>query len=129
MSPIFGSLLALVAACLLAGARPAAALPNPGPLAFMGPTPAADADVTASPITIQLDATCSFDEGTLAVSLNGTNIPASSFVPFSACTNGRKASKQVGVAVTIPNGTISTAPAVLDVPQSANFSGSGNGTA
>jgi YVTN family beta-propeller protein len=129
MSPVVGPAVAFVVACVLAGARSAGALPNPGPLAFTGPTPAANATVTATPITIQLDATCSFDEGTLAVSLNGTNVPASSFLPFSTCSNGRKASQQVSVGVTLPNGTISTAPAVLDVPQAGSFSGSGNGTA
>ena len=128
MSPIAGSAVAFLIACLLAGAPPAAALPNPGPIAFTGPTPAANSSVTTTPVTIQLDATCSFDESTLAISLNGTNVPASSFVPFSACNNGRKTSRQVSVGLTMPNGTISSAPTVLTVPQPGSFSASGNGT-
>jgi YVTN family beta-propeller protein len=97
-------------------------------LRFVGPTPAANAAITTTPITVQLDATCTFDEGTLAVSLNGASIPASSFVPFSACANGRKASRTVSVAIVIPNGTIAGAPTTLPASGSGSFSGSGNGT-
>ena len=48
MSPIVGSAVAVLIACLLAAAPPAAALPNPGPIAFVGPTPAAGASVVFS---------------------------------------------------------------------------------
>jgi YVTN family beta-propeller protein len=117
-----------LAIAVLALARGALALPNPGPLAFAGPTPGAGSTVTSTSVSVQLDATCTFDESTLAVSLNGTSIPASSFTPFSACANGRKASKVVSVGVTLPSGTISTAPTTLSAPANGSFSASGNGT-
>jgi YVTN family beta-propeller protein len=108
------------------------ALPAPGPLQFISPSPANESLVTASSILVKLDAACNFDTGTLAVSLNGTPIPASSFLPFSACTNNRITSQTVNATVTLPNGTIGSAPSQLSItnlasPPSANFSGSGNG--
>jgi YVTN family beta-propeller protein len=104
------------------------AMPAPGPLRFITPTPAADATVTTGTVSLRLDAACSFDPDTLAVSLNGAAIPASQFKPFSACANNRITSQTVSVATTLPNGTISGAPATLDAGDTGNFSGSGNGT-
>jgi YVTN family beta-propeller protein len=103
------------------------ALPAPGPLRFVGPTPGAGALVTTGTVSLQLDAACSFDPGTLAVSLNGSPIPAGNFLPFSGCTGGRITSQVVVVAVSLPNGTITSGPTSLDAGATGNFTGSGSG--
>src|SRR5215813_10500322 len=74
---------------LLLRAPAVLALPAPGPLNFIAPSPAQSSLVTSGSISVKLDATCTFDPNSLAVTLNGTTIPASQFLPFSACTNGR----------------------------------------
>jgi YVTN family beta-propeller protein len=119
-------LVAVPGMLLLTAAR-VGALPAPPPLRFVGATPGSNAVVTASPIGVALDASCTFDPGTLAVSVNGQSVPSSAFLPFSACTNGRMTSQTASVALTLPNGTVSTAPASLEAGQSGTFSGSGNG--
>ncbi len=103
------------------------ALPSPGPLQFIAPTPAASMLVTSGTISLRLDAACTFDPNTLAVSLNGAAIPASQFLPFSACTGGRITSQTATVTITLPNGTISSAPASLNARSAGSFSGSGTG--
>ena len=113
---------------MIATGGAALALPNPGPLSFIGATPAPDSTIKTASTSVQLDAACTFDESTLAVSLNGTAIPASSFTPFSACTSGRKTSRVATVGVTLPNGTITSAPTTLSAPASGAFSASGTGT-
>jgi YVTN family beta-propeller protein len=118
-----GFLLAIV----LGTAPPALSLPAPAPLAFVAPTPPANALVTSSPVTVRLEAACSFDEGTLAVTLNGASVPAAGFLPFSACSGGRKTSQTVAVTVVIPNGTIGSAPTTLTAGTQGTFSGSGSG--
>ena len=105
----------------------ARALPSPGPLRFIAPTPAAGAVVTASPVSVRLDATCTLDTATLAVTINGTAIPASAFLPFSACTNGRKTSQTASVSVTLPNGTITGGPTALITGDTGNYTGTGTG--
>ncbi|HJW68221.1 MAG TPA: hypothetical protein VJ829_02565, partial [Candidatus Binatia bacterium] len=47
--------------------QPAPALPNPGPLRFINPTPADGAVVTSGTVGVALDATCTFDPNSLAV--------------------------------------------------------------
>jgi YVTN family beta-propeller protein len=116
---VVGLLLALPASLL--------ALPNPPPIRFIAPTPVMDALVTASPLSIRLDASCTFDPATLAVSLNGVTVPAGGFLPFSSCTGGRITSQTVNVSLTLPISTISTAPTSLNAGLTGNFSGSGNG--
>src|SRR5215472_8821891 len=76
---------------------------------------------------VAVDASCTFDPNSLAVTLNGTTIPASAFRPFSACSGGRITSQTVMVAVTLPTATIGSAPTSLDAGQAGNFSGSGTG--
>src|SRR5262245_19061985 len=124
-SVLFGSTLFVV----LALAPPAFSLPNPGPLQFIAPTPPGNVIVTSGPVNLRVDATCSFDEGTLTLTLNGTSIPAAAFLPFSACSGGRKTSQTVPVTVAFPNGTIGSAPTTLTAGAQATFSGSGNGDA
>ncbi|HZP40504.1 MAG TPA: beta-propeller fold lactonase family protein, partial [Candidatus Binatia bacterium] len=118
-------ILAVSLAFLLMDVPRARAIPAPGPLRFLAPAPSSL--VTTSSISVQLDAACTFDPATLAVSLNGAAIPASRFLPFSACTNNRMTSQPVSVALPLPNGTISSAPASLTAGQTATFSGSGTG--
>lgn len=103
------------------------ALPAPGPLAFAGATPQQGSLVTNGSVNVVLTATCTFDEGSLAVTLNGTPISQSGFLPFSACTNSRKTSKVVNVPISLPNGSITGAPGTLSAGDSANFSASGTG--
>src|SRR5512145_2949716 len=106
------ALAAAVAALLVcAHAEQAVALPNPGPLRFISPTPAANALVTSASVTVQVDAACTFDPGSLAVSLNGVPLSQGQFLPFSACVNNRITSQPASVTLTLPNGTISAAPA------------------
>jgi YVTN family beta-propeller protein len=121
--------LGLVVAMLLGLSRPALALPNPSPLRFTAPTPGAGSLVTTGAVNIRLEAPCSFDEGSLAVSLNGGPLPTASFLPFSPCSNGRKTSKTVAIGVTLPNGTIATAPTILEAGSQGDFSGNGSGDA
>src|SRR5262249_26831181 len=130
---IEGSALRHVAAagCLvaasLAGARAVRAMPAPGPFRVIDPTPPQGGVVTTRTVELRLDPACTFDPNTLAVTVNGNTIPTSSFLPFSACTNNRITSQTVNVAITLPNGTISSAPTTLNKGDSASFSGSGTG--
>jgi YVTN family beta-propeller protein len=119
--------VAVVAAALL---RPfmASALPAPGKLLFMNPTPAESSMVTTTTASIRLDAVCTLDTNSLAVNYNGTPVPASSFLPFSACTNGRMQSQTATVSVTLPNSTITGGPTSLNAGQSGNYTGSGTGS-
>lgn len=102
-------------------------MPAAGALRFIAPTPLDAALLTTGSINVKLDASCSFHPDTLAVSLNGTTIPASGFLPFSACTANRITSQTVNVPITLPNGTISSAPSSLTAGDTGNFSGSGDG--
>src|SRR4026208_1347773 len=77
------------------------AMPAPGALRFIAPTPLDAALVTTGSINVKLDASCTFDPDTLAVSLNGTALPAAGFLPFSACTAGRITSQTVNIALTL----------------------------
>src|SRR5262245_13758376 len=122
-SVLFGGTLFLV----FATAPPAFSLPNPGPLRFIAPTPPAGAVITSGPVNLRLDAACTFDESTLSVTLNGTSIPAAGFLPFSACSGGRKTPQTVPATVVFPNGTIGSAPVTLTAGAQGTFSGSGNG--
>src|SRR5262249_41626374 len=118
--PLRGALGAILAP------PPAAwALPNPGPLRFIGSTPADGAVVTTGTVGVAVDASCTFDPNSLAVTLNGTTIPANAFRPFSACSGNRITSQTVMVAVTLPTATIGSAPTSLDAGQAGNFSGRG----
>ena len=109
-------------------APPAAwSLPAPGPLVFTGPTPAQDATVTTASTGVRIDAACTVDSNSLAVSLNGTPIPTASFLPFSACAGGRKQSQTVNVGLTLPNSTITGGPTSLTAGQSATYTGSASG--
>jgi YVTN family beta-propeller protein len=119
--------LGLAVAFLLARAAALWALPAPAPLQFGAPTPAADALVTTGTVSVRLNAACSFDPGTLAVSLAGTPIPAAQFLPFSACANGRMTSQTATVALALPNGTIAGGPASLTAGAAGNFTGGGTG--
>src|SRR4029453_7051414 len=119
--------LRFLLAIVLGTAPPALSLPTPAPLAFVAPTPPANALVTSSPVAVRLEAACSFDEGTLAVTLNGASVPAAGFLPFSGCSGGRKTSQTVAVTVVIPNGTIGSAPTTLTAGAQGTFSGSGSG--
>jgi YVTN family beta-propeller protein len=102
-------------------------LPAPGPLVFTGPTPAQDATVTMASTGVRINAACTVDPNSLAVSLNGTPIPTASFLPFSACSNGRKLSQTVNVGLTLPNSTITGGPTSLTAGQSATYTGSASG--
>jgi YVTN family beta-propeller protein len=105
------------------------ALPAPGALRFIAPTPNGGALVTSGTVSVRLDASCTFDTNSLAVSVNGTPVAASQFLPFSGCSGGRITSQTAVVAISLPNGTISAAPtSSLNVGAPASFSGSGNGT-
>jgi YVTN family beta-propeller protein len=105
------------------------ALPAPGPLVFTGSTPPSNALVTQSTIGVQLDAACSVNPATLAVTLNGNTVPQASFLPFSSCNNGRMQSQVATVSVTLPNGTITGGPTSLTAGGSANYTGTGTGSA
>src|SRR5439155_1147652 len=106
---------------------PTRANPAPGPLRFIAPTPVAGSVVTSTTVSVRLDAECTVDPSTLAVSLNGTSIPASQFQPFSACQNGRMSSQTASVGLPLPNGTITSGPTSLTARTTASFSGSGTG--
>src|SRR5215468_5280303 len=99
-------------------------LPAPGPLVFMNPTPADGATVSTATINARLDASCTVDPTTLAVSLNGTSIPVAGFLPFSTCSGGRKQSQTVVVSLTLPNTTITAGPSTLTAGQSATYTAS-----
>jgi YVTN family beta-propeller protein len=114
---------------LLAHPTPIPAIPNPGPLRFIAPSPAAGSVASTSTISVQLDAACTLDPATLAVSLNGSAIPAAQFLPFSACNANRITSQAVVVALALPDGTISGGPASINAGAVAAFSGSGTGDA
>src|SRR6185295_17739664 len=116
----------ITAACVLR-ATAASSMPAPAKLAFMDPTPLKNTVVSSATISVRLDAACSVDTNTLAVSFNGNAIPASSFMPFSACSSGRMQSQTATVAQSLPNGTISSGPTSLDAGQSATYSGSTTG--
>jgi YVTN family beta-propeller protein len=117
----------VVLGAILAHPPAAWGLPNPSPLRFIGPTPSDGAVVTSGTVSVAVDASCTFNPNSLTVTLNGTTIPASAFQPFSACTGGRITSQTVPVTVTLPTGTITSAPTSLDAGQAGNFSGSGTG--
>src|SRR5262245_44999980 len=120
--------LAVLSAAILCGwAEWAAALPNPPPLRFL--SPALNAVLTTPTVGVQVDASCTFDPQTLVVTINGTNVPTSQFLPFSACANNRITSAVASVSLSLPNGSISSAPVSLNAGQTGNFSGSGNGDA
>ena len=90
--PVVGSLVLLAVPALVE------ALPAPSGPTFIAPTPAAGALVTSGTVSVRVDASCTFDTGSLAVSLNGTPIPTSQFLPFSACSGGRITSQTAVVA-------------------------------
>ncbi len=121
-------MLAALGADLLVACR-ASALPAAPPLYFVAPTPGDGALFTGGTVTVKLDASCSFNPATLAVSLNGVAIPASAFLPFSACTAGRMTSQTATAAVALPNGNIASGPSAITVGGSATFSGTGSGSA
>ncbi len=125
----FVSIVGFAVGCWLACAATARALPAPGPLRFIDPTPAENAHIAIGSVNVALDAACTFDPNTLAVTLNGSPVAAAGFLPFSACVDGRKTSQTVNVAVSLPNGTISSGPTSLTAGQTGNFSGSGSGDA
>src|SRR5262245_10463043 len=60
---------------ILAHAPAAWGLPNPSRLRFIGPTPSDGAVVTSGTVSVAVDASCTFDPNSLAVTLNGTTIP------------------------------------------------------
>ena len=66
-----------VLALMLIGAMRVHGLPAPGALRFVAPSPGQGTLVTAASVAVKLDAACTFDGNTLAVSLNGTPIAAS----------------------------------------------------
>jgi YVTN family beta-propeller protein len=113
---------------LVVFAPKAFALPAPGPLRFVAPTPVANALVTSTSVSVRLDAACTFDPDTLAVALDGNAIPAGQFLPFSGCTNDRITSQTVVVSITLPNGSITGGPSSLAAGVAGSFSGTGNGT-
>jgi len=102
-------------------------MPAPTALVFIDPTPAKLAIVTTATANVRLDAACSVDTSTLAVSFNGTTIPATNFLPFSACTNGRKQSQTATVSLALPNSTITGGPTSLTAGDSATYSGTTSG--
>ena len=117
----------LLVAALLAHPPAAWALPAPTNLKFVDPTPADKAVVTVGTVTVRLDAACSVEPNTLAVSFNGATIPQASFLPFSACSAGRMLSQTATVGLTLPNSTISGGPTSLTAGQSATYTGSASG--
>ena len=117
----------LLVAALLVHPLAAWSLPAPGPLVFMNPTPADDATVTAASISVRIDAACTVDPNTLAVSFNSVTVPQAGFLPFSACSSGRKQSQTVALSVALPNSTITAGPTSLNAGQSATYSGSASG--
>jgi len=121
------SLCGLAMAFLSAFAPPAWSLPTAGPLRFIDPTPAESTTITAGTISVKLDATCTVNPSTLAVTINGNPIPQGSFLPFSACSGGRMTSQTALVSVTLPNSTISGGPAALNAGASGNYTGTGTG--
>jgi len=112
------------AAALLLVATGAAALPAAPKLKFADPTPADGAVVTTGTTSVRIDAVCSVDPNSLAVSLNGSAIPQSSFLPFSACSSGRMLSQTVVVALSLPNSTITSGPTSLTAGDMATYGGS-----
>ena len=118
-----------VTLAVLLTARGAWPLPAPGPLRFVSPTPGADALITTGTVSLAVDAACTFNPATLAVTLNGTTVPAAGFLPFSSCSGGRITSQTVVVAVSLPNGTIGSAPTVVNAGANGTFNGSGTGDA
>src|SRR4029453_10170511 len=119
--------LGLVFAIVFGTAPPALSLPNPAPLDFVAPTPPAGVVVTSSPVSLRLEAACSFDEGTLAVTLNDTSVPAAAFLPFSACSGGRKTSQTVPATIVVPDSAIGLAPASLTAGAQGRLSPAGAG--
>ena len=80
------AIAALTADLFLAGR--AVALPAAPSLYFAAPTPGDGALFAGGTVTVKLDASCSFNPATLAVSFNGVPLSASAFLPFSACREG-----------------------------------------
>jgi YVTN family beta-propeller protein len=99
-------------------------LPAPTQLKFIDPSPAPNGMVTTGTASVRIDAACTVDPDTLAVSFNGTPIPSSSLLPFSACSGGRMQSQTASITIALPNGTISAGPTSLNAGQSATYSGS-----
>lgn len=118
-----------VAGLLVMWSESAGALPAPGPLTFISPSPANNAKVTAGTINVKLDAACTVNPATLAVDINGTTIPQASFLPFSACTSGRMQSQIATVNISLPNSTITGGPTSLSAGGSGNYTGNGTGDA
>ncbi len=119
--------IVLLAAALLMHPATAWSLPAPPKLRFVDPTPANGGVVTVTTASVRLDAACSVDPNTLSVSLNSTPIPAGSFLPFTACTDGRMQSQTVSVGLTLPNSAITGGPTSLTAGQSATYTGSASG--
>jgi YVTN family beta-propeller protein len=121
----------LLAIALLVHVPSAWSMPAPTDLKFIDPTPADKAVVTLSTASVRLDAACSVDPNSLAVSFNGAAIPTASFLPFSACAGGRMQSQTVTVSLPLPNSSITGGPTSLNAGQSATYtasaSGGGNG--
>lgn len=117
----------VVAVVVVLFASTAWPLPAPTDLKFIDPTPAQNAVVTATTAGVRIDAACTVDPNTLAVSLNGTATPAASFQPFSACSNGRMQSQTATVTLALPDSTISGGPTSLNAGQSATYTGSASG--
>src|SRR5262245_20626294 len=103
------------------------ALPSPPPLRFIAPTPNEGATVLTGTATVQLDAACSFDPSTLAISFNGSTLPAGPFLPFTSCTGGRTTSQPVVVGITPPNGSITSGPIDLVAGETGTFAAGGTG--
>ena len=129
MRSIIGGTVRAVAvfAALLSYPLAAWSLPAGGKISFIAPSPVSGSTVTSTSTGVRLDAVCTIDPNTLAVDINGTTIPAASFLPFSACSNGRMQSQTVTVNLTLPNSTISSGPTSLTAGQSGTYSGSASG--
>jgi YVTN family beta-propeller protein len=118
---------AAVVGLLVLPAAGALAMPAPGPLRFIAPTPAAGTVVTTATVQIRLDAACTFDPATLAVTVGGATVPSALFLPFSACSGGRITSQTATANVSLPSGTITGGPTNLTAGETGNYSGTGSG--
>jgi YVTN family beta-propeller protein len=119
----------LAALILLSLAFPSTllAIPSPAPLRFIAPTPSEGATVLTGTATVQLEAACTFDPSTLAISLDGNALPAGSLLPFASCSGGRTTSQPVVVGITLPNGSIASGPVGLVAGETGTFGASGTG--
>jgi len=102
-------------------------MPAPPPLRFVGPTPKSQAIVSTGSVAVQVDASCSFDPATLAVSLNGAPISSSQLLPFGACSGGRMQSQVAAVPVSLPAGTITGGSTSLNAGDTGSFSATSSG--